>query len=161
MNALGQPPRGPVEPGLDGFGLRFDHLGLAVKAPERACAFLTDLGYEIGPRIHDALQNVNLILCRSAVMPAVELIFPASSPGPLDALLVGRTELIYHICFESESEIRSVAAMKAAGHRVVCVSPQKPAVLFDGRLVSFFLVRGFGLIEVVERVSTATSRNDD
>lgn len=142
------------EPGarrLDRFGLRFDHLGLAVSAPKRACAFLADLGYEIGPRVHDPLQNVNLILCRSAVMPAVELIFPTESPGPLDSVLAGRTELIYHLCFECESEARSIAAMQASGHRVVCVSAQKPAALFDGQPVSFFLVRGFGLIEVVER----------
>jgi hypothetical protein len=86
-------------------------------------------------------------------MPAVELAFPAESPGPLDGILIGRTELIYHLCFENDSEVRSVAAMKESGHRIVCVSPQKPAILFGGRLVSFFLVRGFGLIEVVERAS--------
>lgn len=143
---------------FDRFGLRFDHFGLAVSEPKRACAFLADLGYEIGPRIHDSLQKVNLIFCRSAAMPAVELIFPAESPGPLDSILVGRTEIIYHLCFECDSEVKSIAAMKESGHRVVCVSTQKPAALFGGQPVSFFLVRGFGLIEIVQRPLPSTER---
>jgi hypothetical protein len=156
MSEIGQCRR--AEQRLDRFGLRFDHFGLAVSEPKRACAFLADLGYEIGPHVHDPLQNVNLIFCRSTSMPAVELIFPAGSPGPLDSILVGRTELIYHLCFECESEANSIAAMKESGHRIVCVSPQKPAALLGGRPVSFYLVRGFGLIEVVERSLPSSDR---
>jgi hypothetical protein len=40
--------------------------------------------------------------------------------------------------------------MKTAGHRTMVVSPPKPAVLFDYRPVSFYMVRGFGLIEIIE-----------
>lgn len=137
--------------GLASFGLHFDHLGLAVSEPTRAVAFLEGLGYTIGPKVADPLQNVNLILCRSGCMPDVELIYPSDTPGPLDRMLAGRTELLYHICFSSDNEQYSLEAMRAAGHHVVNVSRQKPAVLFGGCPVSFFMVRGFGLIEIVQR----------
>jgi len=143
--------RTTVAPGLASFGLRFDHLGLAVSEPTRAIAFLEGLGYTIGPKVTDPLQNVNLILCCSDCMPDVELIFPSGTPGPLDRMLAGRTEMLYHLCFSADSEQYSLDAMRAAGHHVVNVSRQKPAVLFGGCPVSFFMVRGFGLIEIVQR----------
>ena len=43
-----------------------------------------------------------------------------------------------------------MAAIKSAGIRVMTVAAPKPAVLFDGKIVGFYQVKGFGLIEIVE-----------
>jgi methylmalonyl-CoA/ethylmalonyl-CoA epimerase len=45
------------------YALQFHHLGLAVRAPERALRFLRGLGYVTGPACYDPLQRVNLLLC--------------------------------------------------------------------------------------------------
>ena len=132
------------------FGLEFDHFGLATRDAPRTLAFLRGLGYSTPETVHDPLQQVDLVLCRHPAMPTVEVIFGADGEGPLDAILARQPQSIYHLCFRSDRLADSLAAMKAAGHRVLPVLPQKPAVLFDLALVSFHMVRGFGLIEIIE-----------
>jgi len=135
---------------MERFGLAFDHFGLATRSPDRAVTFLEGLGYRPGEAIYDPLQKVNLVLCPNACMPSVEVIYPADERGPLDAILRGNSESFYHLCFRSHDLAASLAAMKHAGHRVVQAAAPLPAVLFDNKRVSFYLVRGFGLIEIIE-----------
>lgn len=132
------------------YGLRFHHLGLAVRHPKNAMRFLAGLGYSVGEQILDPLQNVHLIWCTHSCMPAVELISSTDTKGPLDAYFSsGVQEIIYHVCFESKDAETSVAAMRRDNNRVLLVSPPKPVVLFANKEVSFHLVKGFGLIEIL------------
>lgn len=133
------------------YGLTFHHFGLAVEKPDLAVHFLTGLGYRIGEVIHDRYQNVNLMWGESDAMPAVEIIFPTDTPGPLDEILRRNKELVYHLCFVSENLEVSLQQMRGAGHRIVGVVPPKPAPLFHDDQVSFYLIRGFGLIEIIEK----------
>jgi methylmalonyl-CoA/ethylmalonyl-CoA epimerase len=135
---------------VESFGLRFDHLGLATRSPDKALAFLQALGYTSHEPVYDHLQKVNLILCESERMPAVEIIYAADEAGPLDAVLATRNELLYHLCYRAPDTAVSITAMRQAGHRVVQVAAPQPAILFGNRKVSFHLVRGFGLIEIIE-----------
>lgn len=130
--------------------LRFHHLGLAVRQPEPALAFLRTLNYEIGPRVHDELQRVNLMLCTSESMPDVEVVFRASEAGPLDAILKRTDAQLYHVCYEVDDLEAVLLAMREDGHRPHCVVPRTPAILFGGRLVSFYYLGGFGLVELLE-----------
>lgn len=132
------------------YGLKFHHLGLAVKNPDAAIHFLSGLGYEIGPTHRDPLQNVYLLLCRRRGMPAVEIIFPTETPGPLAPILKASASMIYHICYESRDREKSLRALEADQNRVLLVSSARPAVLFGGRKVSFYMVPGFGLFEILE-----------
>lgn len=65
-------------------------------------------------------------------------------------MLAQQPQLVYHLCFRSDNLVATLASLKAEGQRVMVVSPPKPAVLFGGRPVSFHMVRGFGLIEILE-----------
>jgi methylmalonyl-CoA/ethylmalonyl-CoA epimerase len=135
---------------VQGFGLRFDHFGLATRDADKTLAFLRGLGYQTPNAIHDPLQRVNLVLCKHPAMPAVEVIFAANEEGPLETILSQNPQAIYHLCFRSSDLAATLAAMKKAGHRSLVVSPSKPAVLFDFLPVSFYMVNGFGLIEIIE-----------
>ncbi len=137
-------------------GLSFHHFGLAVKQVDRALKFLTGLGYEIGEPVRDDLQNVNLILCTSQTMPGVEIIWPTETTGPVSDILKFSDEMIYHSCYESSDVEASIAAIKAEGNSVVCVAPSQPAPLFGGRKVSFYYIRGFGMIEILETESRSS-----
>jgi methylmalonyl-CoA/ethylmalonyl-CoA epimerase len=141
----------------DRYALRFHHLGLAVKAPEQALHFLRGLGYHPGPPVYDPLQQVNLILCPAvapAGLPAVELVYPETGvASPIDRVLAKADELVYHLCFDSADPRASIEAIQRDGHRVVCVSEPKAAVLFDHREVGFWYVRGFGLIEILRQTA--------
>jgi catechol 2,3-dioxygenase-like lactoylglutathione lyase family enzyme len=133
------------------FGLSFHHLGLAVPRPDEAVTFLSGLGYEIGEHVFDPEQNVNLALCRRPDMPAVEIIWPGNGPGPIDKYVARHAGgIVYHACFTTSDLAASIAAMEAAKLRLICVSPPRPAVLFDGRAVSFHAIVGMGLIEILE-----------
>jgi len=136
------------------FGLSFHHFGLAVATPEPAQIFLNGLGYKLGAFIHDPLQNVHLALCHHPLMPAVEIIHPAEGPGPLDKLMTqAREGLIYHLCYTAQDTDAAIDAMEDAGLRPFCVSPPKPAILFAGQLVSFYMITGVGLVEFIHLAS--------
>jgi methylmalonyl-CoA/ethylmalonyl-CoA epimerase len=109
------------------------------------------LSYRIGETVFDPHQNVNLILCHHEVMPSVEIIYPAFEKSRLDGLFTRHPSgLVYHICFTSAGLASSLSSLEADGLKTVCVSPPKPAVLFGGKLVSFYIVAGMGLIEIID-----------
>ena len=134
----------------DTFGLRFDHLGLATRDAVVSLNFLRGLGYDTPEAVHDPLQSANLVYCTHCAMPSVEVIYAGDDAGPLDAILAAKPTDIYHQCYRSADRSLTLAAIKSAGFRVVLVSAPKPAVLFGGLSVSFHLVKGFGLIEIIE-----------
>ena len=134
------------------FDLTFHHLGLAVSVVDKASLFVKSLGYKLGIPISDPLQRVDLIMCVHPEMPAIELVFNESNfnESPISSILKGRGESIYHICYECNNIINSMELIKSSGLKVVKVSAAKPAILFGGRLVAFYYVSGFGLIELLQ-----------
>ena len=134
------------------FGLSFHHLGLAVAKLDPALVFLQGLGYTAGKVVFDPLQDVNLQMCEHPAMPLVEVICPGEGDGPLNALLTrSREGLVYHVCYRTADLTASLGAIEAQpGLRVLCVSPPTPAVLFKGEPVSFYVIKGVGMIEIIE-----------
>lgn len=131
--------------------LKFHHFGLAVRRPDEALKLLGLLGYQPGEAVFDPEQNVHLQLCTHASHPAVEIIWPGGSSGPVDKL-VRRHEsgIIYHLCYETNDLAAALAGLDQAGLQALCISPPKPALLFGGRKVSFHNVIGLGLVEILE-----------
>jgi 4-hydroxyphenylpyruvate dioxygenase-like putative hemolysin len=142
----GEPGGGP---GGGLAGLSFHHFGLAVGQPDEASRYLRALGYQPGRQAFDERQRVNLAMWHHPAMPDVEVIWPGAEPSPVDKLVKRMGTLIYHLCYESPDCAAAIAAMEAAGLDVLPVSPPTPAVLFEGREVSFYTVSGFGLIELL------------
>jgi methylmalonyl-CoA/ethylmalonyl-CoA epimerase len=134
------------------YGLSFHHLGLAAAKPEPARVFLQGLGYKVGKLVFDPLQDVNLQICEHPTMPLVEIVCPGQGDGRLNALLARHREgLVYHVCYRTADLGASLRAIEAQpGLKVLCVSPPQPAVLFNGDPVSFYVVAGVGMIEVIE-----------
>lgn len=141
---------------MNAFGLTFHHLGLAVRNPDQARSFLAGLGYVPTDAIHDPEQNVNLFMCSHQLMPEIEVIYPASEKGPVSGIVNRHTNgIVYHVCYTTEDLQATLLQMERSNIRAVCVSRPKPAVLFDQRRVSFYMVDGIGLIEIIE-ASSAT-----
>jgi len=133
------------------YGLTFHHLGLAVRKPDTAQAFLSNLGYRIGTAVYDPIQNVQLALCEHPVMPAVEIICPGPGKSPIDRYLQQHKEgLVYHVCFAAKDLAGSTAALKQdrAIQAIFWAEPQK-AVLFGDRKIVFCIVKDMGLIELL------------
>ena len=135
---------------LDHYGLKFHHFGMAVRNTDATVKVLQGLGYRCNEEVYDPLQEVNLIWCEHVSMPAVELVSPTGSPGPVDKILENSRESVYHMCFAAQSIEDSIAALKSDGVRIIPMVAAKPAVLFGNQPVGFYQMKGLGLIEIVE-----------
>ena len=129
--------------------MAFHHFGLAVAAPQEAFLYLAALGYTEGDSAFDPLQRVNLAMRHHVSMPDVEIIWPGDGPSPIDNLVKRTGSMIYHLCYTCSDPEAALSALEAAGLETVLVSPPTPAILFDGREVSFHHISGFGLIEIL------------
>jgi catechol 2,3-dioxygenase-like lactoylglutathione lyase family enzyme len=131
--------------------LKFHHFGLAVRRPDEARKFVSALGYSLGGFVFDPAQNVHLQLCTHPAHPAVEIIWPGDTTGPVDKLAQRHASgIIYHLCYETDDLPAALKALEENGLRALCISSPTPAPLFGGRPVSFYNVAGIGLIEILE-----------
>lgn len=130
--------------------LIFHHLGLAVKELLPAKMFLETIGYIFLEPIFDPLQNVNLVMTFHSTMPAVEVIYPKDNNSPISKMLDTHSNgLIYHMCYYTNNLQEALKELKQ-NNIVFCVSEPKPAILFGGKKVSFYMIKGVGLIEILE-----------
>lgn len=138
---------------MNRFGLKFHHLGLAVRKPESAFAYLRALDYAEGRKVCDPLQRVNLAMYHHEEMPDVEVIWPGDGPSPIDSMLKRWDGRVYHLCYETDNVAAAIAAMQEAGLEVDRVAAPEPAVLFGGLAVSFYSIARVGLIELIDLAS--------
>lgn len=134
---------------MNRYGLEFHHFGLAVRSPEAAFRYLEDLGYRAGSACYDPLQKVNLAMRHHDRMPDVEVIWPGVEPSPIDSILKQNDSLIYHLCYTSEDVERSLGSLEQAGMEIMPLGFPQPALLFDGKEVSFYRLIGVGVIEII------------
>jgi hypothetical protein len=138
--------------------LKFHHFGLALKSDADALLFLEALEYTISDLVYDPHQNVNLRLCEHPSQPDIEIVLPGDGPGPLTPILRRYEGLIYHTCYESADPAAYLQALDELGIDYAEVAPPKPAILLGGRLVSFYQIKGFGLIELIWPESSAANQ---
>ncbi len=134
------------------FGLTFHHLGLAVPNSTAASLFLTAQGYLSTATVFDPLQSADLAMWRHPTAPDVEVICPSPpGEGAVATILAVRPDgLVYHLCYTTQDLDDSLDRLEQAGLRAFEVCAPKPAVLFGGERVSFYVVLGWGLIEIIE-----------
>jgi hypothetical protein len=131
--------------------LQFHHFGLAVRRPDEARVFVAALGYQKGEPVFDLQRKVHLQYCVHQTHPAVEIIWPGDTKGPIDKLTERHAAgIIYHVCYETDDLAAALAQLAEAKVRFICISPPTPAPLFGGRKVSFYNMIGIGLIEILE-----------
>jgi hypothetical protein len=135
----------------DKYGLTFHHLGLAVPNADIAAAFLSNLGYRVGPTVYDPIQNVHLHLCELPGMPSIEIICPGPGKSPIDRYLQEHKEgLVYHMCFAAKDLSASISKLKADPQiKAIFWAEPQAAILFGGRKIAFGIINGVGLIELL------------
>ncbi len=129
--------------------LAFHHFAIATDDAKRSSDYLAALGYERGASAYDPLQNVNLEMWHHGTMPDVELVWPSGTTGPVNTMIKKKGVGIYHTCYEVDDLAATVEALQAQNLNILEVVEARPAVLFGGRPVAFYLVEGIGLIELL------------
>lgn len=131
--------------------MRFHHLGLAVRDPRVATLQLRAMGYSTQRFCWDPLQGVDLMFMTAQGQPAIEVISArAGTPSPVDRILQATATAIYHHCLEVDSVRSVVQRWRHSQLSFDLVGSPTPAVLFEGRFVSFYRVRGVGIVEFLE-----------
>jgi methylmalonyl-CoA/ethylmalonyl-CoA epimerase len=129
----------------------FHHVGVATRDLDREAAAFAPLGYVAeGPDFEDPIQGIR---GRFLVGPGprMELVAPAA-PGGVLAPWLARGAKLYHVAYEVAGVRARVAALEAAGGRVV--AGPVPAVAFGGREIAFVMLPTLLLVELVEREGT-------
>jgi len=115
----------------------------------KSIEFYKALNYSIQGPVIDELQNAELMICLSDSSPPVELIKPINEHSPVKNILEKSNEQIYHVCYEV-NDIRKVELLFKKNYNSICVKKPTPAILFNNRLVSFYYIKGIGLIELLQ-----------
>lgn len=123
--------------------MRLHHIGIAVADIEEGARQLRrfydgQIARE-SAAVHDPLQDADLQLFELQDGSRMELL--AGGPAKL---VLARGLNLHHVCYEVQSVQERIDEWYRLG--ALIVSPPKPAVLFDGRLVAFVLT-SFGLVE--------------
>jgi methylmalonyl-CoA/ethylmalonyl-CoA epimerase len=130
--------------------LAFHHLGIACRDITRESATWTALGYAPeGAPFDDPVQGITGCFF-TGPGPRLELLMPLGASTVLDPWLTGGSRP-YHQAFEVVDIDAHIAELEELGGRVM-VDPV-PAVAFDGRRISFVMLRNLALIELIEAPS--------
>ena len=92
--------------------------------------------------IFDEQQNASLCLILTNNGATIELI-----SGPTVNGLIEKGISYYHLCFTVKDIVTEINRLKTGG--MILVSPPKPAILFENKLVAFLYAQT-GLIELLE-----------
>ena len=129
--------------------MEFAHFGIAVNDFDQSVSFYRQMGYTCTEPLLDPIQNVELVLCQSDILPDIELVKPVTDTSPIQTFLKSGSESFYHLCFKVKDVKKKIGEIKKT-HRIICVKDAKPAILFGNRKVSFYYISGVGLCEFLE-----------
>ena len=124
--------------------MKVHHVGIVCKNIEKAIREYKKLYnvIETSEIVYDELQNASLCLLKTNTGLDVEFI-----SGEQVVNLLKSKITYYHICYAVEDLEAAIKHFEDNGSLVV--SEPKPAILFDGKRVTFIMTKT-GLIELVE-----------
>lgn len=132
-----------VGEGYIGGGMRFDHLGIAVKSVDKAGLLLEKyLGYRARTeKVENTRQQVIVKFYRKEGQPDIKLIEPSSPASPLVAFL-RKGEGLHHIGYRVADTMQSCTQLKEIGAKVT--ADPEPGEGFEDALIAF-LYLGSGI----------------
>ena len=139
--------------------MRFHHLGVAVRAIDKAITVYQDVfGYHVlsGP-FDDPLQRVSVCFvgCEDPDEVMLELVAPLGQDSPISNILekgIGA----YHACYEVDDIQRALAYVRQK--RCTVLSRPTPAAAFSGRRIAWFHTRTNQLVELLERSTIGSDK---
>lgn len=131
--------------------MKIHHLGLLTSDIHSSKRALESLGYRETAEANDDLQGAHLKMFEQYTSaPRIELVKPFDTNLPLKKLLKHKSDHMYHVCIEADTIDLAERNLKSISDgKIIKLSEEKPAILFGGRLVCFFLCPGLGLVEVL------------
>jgi len=125
--------------------MQLHHIGVACRDIGEEIAQLSRVHDIVSqtPVVNDPEQDAQLVLLTLSDGTRIELV-----AGPQVETLVKKNIGLYHLCFEVPDIEAEIDRLVGEGARLI--TPPKPAVLFDGRMVAFLYV-AYGMIELLSQ----------
>lgn len=136
---------------------KIDHIGIAVRSLEAACAFYSnELEMELKAIEVVAEQGVRVAQFRAGE-GRLELLEPVGEESPVARFLARRGEGIHHICLEVGDISAEIERLRAAGVRLIDEVPRRGA---HGCLIAFIHPSATGgvLIEISQSGSSTDAQ---
>jgi len=123
--------------------MKLHHIGIACKNIDEEIVNISKVHHVVNqsPKVFDKEQNAELVLLTLADGTNLELI-----SGRQVETFVKKSITYYHLCFEVDNINSEIERLVSEG--ALLISPPKPAVLFNNRLVAFLNV-SYGIIELL------------
>jgi methylmalonyl-CoA/ethylmalonyl-CoA epimerase len=123
--------------------MKLHHIGIACKNIEEEIESISRIHDVImqSPKVFDEAQNAELVLLTLADGTNIELI-----SGKQVETFIKKNITYYHLCFEVDDINAEIKRL--VNEAAFLISPPKPALLFDNRLVAFLNV-SYGMIELL------------
>jgi methylmalonyl-CoA/ethylmalonyl-CoA epimerase len=129
--------------------LIFHHVGIACSSIAAEEEYYSTLGYtREGREFVDPAQKIRGIFMTLGPF-RIELLEPASKNSPLDPFLQKGVQM-YHQAFLCDRLGETIDFLAAQG--AVLLVPPVPAVAFNGRKISFLMLRNRMMVELIESV---------
>lgn len=124
--------------------MKLHHIGIACQDIDKSLLWIKKIFdvTAVSEIVFDKEQNVHLCLIKTNNNVTIELIL-----GITVNSLIKKGVSYYHICFTVKDIFSEIKRLKETG--AILVSPPKPAILFNNKLVAFFYTH-FGLIKLLE-----------
>ncbi|SHN33193.1 VOC family protein [Mucilaginibacter sp. OK098] len=123
--------------------MKFHHIGVACKNIDEEIVNISKIHTIVkqSPKVFDEQQNAELVLLTLADGTNIELI-----SGKQVETFLKKNITYYHICFEVDDINTEIERL--VNENAFVISPPKPALLFQNRLVAFLNV-SYGMIELL------------
>ncbi|SKB87318.1 methylmalonyl-CoA/ethylmalonyl-CoA epimerase [Lachnospiraceae bacterium] len=129
--------------------LKIHHIGYMIKKIERSLPQFTALGYEVEiPEFSDESRKCDFcFLVKDGYR--VELISPWGDDSPLFPMLKHHKNMMYHICYETDSMEQEIERLTEM-HYALVEPPAKAPAISDTAAVAFLMHKDLGMIELVK-----------
>lgn len=129
------------------YPLKFNHLGYATQALEMDLMLFKKLGYKkIGNVFVDNKQGVRGCFLEG-IGPRLELLENLKGSDTLTPWLECGIK-VYHFAYKVNDILASIDFFKKS--RAIVISDPKPSVAFEGKKITFVMLRNKQLIELIE-----------
>ncbi len=129
-------------------GLKFHHIGYAVKDIDLTSSMYLSAGWNISETIIDTTQNAKIAFLKKDGMPDIELVAPVDKNSPVNKTIEKAGITPYHICYETDDINSAIAELRKKKFIVLFKPVAAPAI--DNKLISYLFHKDVGLVELVQ-----------
>jgi methylmalonyl-CoA/ethylmalonyl-CoA epimerase len=133
--------------------MQFDHIGVFVESLEQGRNHLSNLLNvgEWSEETHDEVLNVSLQFGWDESGHCYEIVAPGGEKNPVDGVLARKANLLNHVAYRVADLDAATAHWRSA--KAIPLGAPKPAKVYDGARVVFFMSPLGFIVELIEGLS--------